>query len=147
MAAYLECVTHSTRSASEMFDLARDIAVHTESQSGASEQAIAGVTEGLIGLGEQVTWRASHWGIPFNLTSRVTEFEAPRRFVDEQTHGPFTSFRHEHLFEPTISGSVMIDRIHFSAPFGIVGKAVETLVLARYLRRLIEDRGRYLAAR
>lgn len=129
-----------------MFDLARNIDTHVESQSGAAEKAVSGVATGLIGLGEDVTWSARHFGVPLRLTSRVTEFDAPHRFVDEQTHGPFKSFHHEHLFEPTAEGSIMVDRIRFVAPFGPVGRVAESLVLARYMRRLIEDRGKYLAA-
>jgi len=64
----------------------------------------------------------------------------------EQVRGPFTTFHHEHRFEATESGSVMIDRIRFDAPFGLIGRAVEKLVLARYMQRLIEERGRFLAA-
>jgi hypothetical protein len=48
--------------------------------------------------------------------------------------------------EPTANGSVMIDRIHVVAPFGALGRLAEKLVLARYLRQLIRDRGEYLAA-
>jgi len=147
MAVSFECVTSSPRSASDMFDLARDIDVHTASQSDSGERATGGVTGGLIGLGETVTWKARHFGLSLSLTSRVTEFDAPHRFVDEQTRGPFTSFRHEHLFEPTASGSVMTDRVQFTAPFGVLGRLVEKLVLERYLRRLIEGRGRFLAGR
>jgi hypothetical protein len=40
----------------------------------------------------------------------------------------------------------MIDRIEFTAPFGLLGRVVEKLVLARYLQRLIEARSLYLAA-
>lgn len=40
----------------------------------------------------------------------------------------------------------MIDRIEFEAPFGVLGRAVEKLVLAGYLRKLIEERNRYLTA-
>ena len=145
MAVSFECVTSSTRSAHEMFDLARDIDVHTASQSDSGERATGGVTGGLIGLGETVTWKARHFGLPLSLTSRVTEFDAPHRFVDEQTRGPFNVFRHEHVFEPTASGSVMIDRVQFTAPFGLLGRIVERVVLKRYLMRLIENRGEYLA--
>jgi len=147
MAVSFECVISSPRSASDMFDLARDIDVHTASQSDSGERATGGVTGGPIGLGETVTLKARHFGLPLSLTSRVTEFDAPHRFVDEQTRGPFTSFRHEHLFEPTASGSVMTDRVQFTAPFGALGRLVEKLVLERYLRRLIEERGRFLAGR
>ena len=147
MAVSFECVISSPRSASDMFDLARDIDVHTASQSDSGERATGGVTGGLIGWGETVTWKARHFGLPLSLTSRVTEFDAPHRFVDEQTRGPFRVFRHEHLFEPTASGSVMTDRVQFTAPFGVLGRLVEKLVLERYLRRLIEERGRFLAGR
>ena len=130
-----------------MFDLARDIGVHTASQSESSERATAGVTGGLIGLGETVTWKARHFGLPLSLTSCVTEFDAPHRFVDEQIRGPFASFRHEHTFESAASGSVMTDRVQFTAPFGMLGRVVEKLVLERYLTRLIEQRGDFLARR
>ncbi|MCU1581049.1 MAG: hypothetical protein JWO01_437 [Microbacteriaceae bacterium] len=148
MAVYFETVTRSDRTAKEMFDLARDIDVHQESQAAAGEKATVGVIDGLIGSDQDVTWKARHFGIPFSLTSRVTEFEPPRRFVDEQTRGPFTSFRHEHIFETDgAAGSVMIDRVNFSAPFGVLGLLAERLVLAKYMRRLIEDRGAYLVRR
>ena len=38
----------------------------------------------------------------------------------------------------------MVDRIEFQAYLGPVGVLVEKLVLARYLRRLIEVRNRHL---
>lgn len=144
--AYFECVTRSSRSVEAMFDLARNIDTHTASQAGHSEEAVTGVTSGLIESGQEVTWRARHFGVPFTLTSKIIEFDPPHRFVDQQTHGPFTSFHHEHLFEATPGGSVMIDRITFSAPFGPIGRLVEKVVLTAYLRRLIEERGAFLAA-
>ncbi|CAD5994585.1 SRPBCC family protein [Agreia sp. COWG] len=146
MVSSFECVTRSSKPAAVMFDLARNIDAHTESQAASAERAVAGVTGGLIGLGQEVTWSARHFGVNFTLTSTVTEFEAPLRFVDEQTRGPFTSFHHEHRFEDTTNGSVMIDRIRFAAPFGAVGRLTEKLVLRRYLQKLIEDRGVFLAA-
>jgi hypothetical protein len=40
----------------------------------------------------------------------------------------------------------MVDRVEFTAPLGVLGRAVERLFLARYLERLIVRRGRFLAA-
>lgn len=149
MAVSFECVTRSTRSVEEMFDRARDIDAHLRSQAEAGERAVAGVTGGLIGLGEEVMWEARHLGVRFTMTSRVTAFDRPHRFVDEQIRGPFRSFHHEHVFEPADdgAGSVMIDRVRFEAPFRPLGRLVEKLVLDRYLRRLIRVRGGYLAGR
>jgi ligand-binding SRPBCC domain-containing protein len=81
-----------------VFDLSLSIDTHLDSQASARERAIGGVTTGQIGLGETVTWRATHFHISFTMTSRVTELDRPHRFVDEQTHGPFRRFHHEHEF-------------------------------------------------
>ena len=78
------------------------------------------------------------------MTSRITAMEAPDYFVDEQVNGPFKRFRQEHEFKEDSAGTVMIDRIEFEAPFGPLGRLVEKLVLARYLRNLIETRNRFL---
>ncbi|MBB5640439.1 SRPBCC family protein [Cryobacterium roopkundense] len=145
MTVSFESVTTARCSPEEMFDRARDIAEHISSQVASGERAVAGVVEGRIGLGESVTWRARHFGLAFSLTSKVTSFSPGRYFVDEQTQGPFRKFRHEHWFEPDGEGVIMIDRVTFSAPFGVFGRMAERLVLAKYLRRLIEERGRFLS--
>lgn len=139
------CRTESVLPPDRLFDLARSIDAHLDSQADAGEQAVAGVTMGLIGAGQEVTWRARHFGVPIRMTSRLTSMEFPERFVDEQVRGPFKAFRHVHEFEATASGSVMTDRVEFTAPFGLLGRIVEKLVLHRYLERLIVERGLYLA--
>lgn len=142
-----------------LFDRARSIDEHLGSMSDTRERAVAGLTSGLIGEGEEVTWEARHFGVLMRLSSRVTELAYPTRFVDEQVAGPFRSFRHEHVFSAVGvgagdagpaggvgGGSMMVDRVEFRAPFGVLGLIAERVVLRRYLRRLLEERGRYLAA-
>ena len=126
------------------FDLSLSIDAHLGSFEGSGEQAIGGVTAGVIGLGEFVTWRARHFGITWTMTSTITEWDRPRRFVDEQRKGPFRSFRHEHVFEPVEHGTRLMDHVEFEAPFRVLGRAVERLVLARYLRHLIDVRNTFL---
>ncbi|MGF9661846.1 hypothetical protein AAIH25_08245 [Arthrobacter crystallopoietes] len=58
--------------------------------------------------------------------------------------GPFRRFRHIHEFLDDGEETVMIDRIEFAAPLGPAGRIAERLLLARYLRDLIETRNRYL---
>ena len=145
MTASFECRTVSALPVEQLFDRARSIDLHLESQKASGERAVKGVTSGLIGDGQDVTWRARHFGIPLTMTSRVTAFDYPHSFTDEQVKGPFKAFRHVHDFAPTATGSVMIDRVEFSAPLGFLGRAVERLFLARYLERLIVRRGQFLA--
>lgn len=140
------CRTESALPRERLFDLARSIEAHLDSQKVAGERAVGGVTSGLIGEGQEVTWQARHFGIPLRMTSRITALDFPGSFTDEQVRGPFKSFRHVHEFEATATGSIMTDRVEFAAPFGILGRLVEALVLRHYLQRLIINRGRFLSS-
>ena len=104
-----------------MFDLARSIDLHTQSTSRTREQAIAGVTSGLIGLGDEVTWGAQHFGVWQTLTVRVTEFERPAHFADVMVRGAFHSMEHHHHFEESGGGTVMRDVFTFQSPLGPLG--------------------------
>lgn len=103
-----------------------------------------GITEGHIQLGEQVTWQARHFGLMFQMTSRITEMNRPSRFVDEQLDGPFKQWRHVHSFEAQADGTRMVDRIDYEAPFGPLGRAVDRFFLNRYLTNLIAQRNDFI---
>jgi ligand-binding SRPBCC domain-containing protein len=128
-----------------VFDLARDIDFHQRSMAESGESAVGGRTAGLIELGETVTWRARHLGLMWTLTSRITEFDRPALFVDEQVSGPFASFRHEHRFEAVPGGTLMIDDWRHVAPFGILGQVADALVLRRLMTSLLKMRNAALA--
>lgn len=144
MSSTLVVVTQSAASPEQLFDVSLSIDEHLGSMAGSGERAVAGVTSGLIGLGETVTWRARHFGVWFTMTSRIEELERPRAFVDQQLKGPFKLFRHEHLFEPLGTGTLMTDTITLASPVG--GVLAERLFLVPYLRRLILQRNRHLLA-
>lgn len=123
-----------------VFDLSRSIDLHKVSTSQTNEEAIAGVTTGLIGLNESVTWRARHFGFYQTLTSKVTEFRSPDCFVDEMEKGIFKRFRHEHIFKIIGTKTMMIDVFDYESPLGILGKTVDGLFLKRYMQTLLEKR-------
>jgi ligand-binding SRPBCC domain-containing protein len=128
-----------------VFDLARDIDLHQRSMAHTGEQAVGGRTSGQIGAGETVTWNARHLGRRWSLTSRITAFDPPRRFVDEQSAGPFAWFRHEHRFETVPGGTLMIDDWNHAAPYGVIGRIADALVVGPLLRRLLERRNAAIA--
>ncbi len=128
------------------FDASLDVGVHAASMRRSGERAVGGVTTGRLRPGESVTWEARHFGIRWRMTSHISEYERPYRFVDEQVRGPFRTWRHEHLFvAPDPSATMMRDVIEFTAPAGLVGRLVAAAVLRPYLRRLILRRNAYLA--
>ncbi|MFP3392220.1 SRPBCC family protein [Brevibacillus sp. SIMBA_040] len=127
------------------FDAARSIDLHMESTANTRERAIAGVTSGLIQLGESVTWEAVHFGIKQNLTAKITEMEEPRYFVDEMVSGAFKRFRHEHEFIPLgQSQTRMLDIFDYTSPFGLLGKIVDSLVLEKYMTDFLRTRNEYI---
>src|ERR1041384_6605475 len=123
----LSTLIHAPRE--RMFDLARSIDAHQDSAEGTEERAVAGVTKGLIGMNEEVTWEARHFGIRQRLTVRVTVFERPSHFQDIMISGAFNSMVHDHRFEQHQEGTLMRDRFEFSSPLGILGKVANGLFL------------------
>src|SRR5512138_28890 len=81
-----------------VFDLARSIDAHADTTGGTEERAVAGVTRGLIGMNDEVTWEARHFGVRQRLTVRVTAFERPVHFQDIMISGAFKRMIHDHEF-------------------------------------------------
>lgn len=123
------------------FDLSRSIDLHKISTEHTGEEAIDGITSGLIKMNETVTWRARHFGISQKLTTKITAYDAPYYFVDEMVKGIFKSFRHTHYFElSTDGGTSMKDKFDYVSPFGFVGKVIDQLVLKNYMSELLIKR-------
>jgi ligand-binding SRPBCC domain-containing protein len=131
-------VTSIPASLDVVFDLATDLDLLQASMRRFRERAIGGRTSGRIGLGESVTWRAHHLGLPWTMTSRIESYDRPVSFVDAQTRGPFGSYRHEHRFTAIKGGTVMTDLVDVAAPFGRPGRMFEGFA-ARYLERLLPE--------
>jgi len=123
-----------------VFDLSRSVDLHKISTQQTNEEAIAGVTSGLIGKNEIVTWRAKHFGIYQNLTSRITGFKKPDYFIDEMVEGTFKRFKHKHIFTDINGHTLMTDIFDYTSPLGILGKIADLLFLKNYLARFLEKR-------
>ena len=127
------------------FDLARDIELHTKTVwPHTKERAVGGVTTGGIGLGETVTFEATHFLIRQRLTSIITEYEYPYVFTDQMQKGAFKSLTHKHKFMEQEGKTLMTDTLSFEAPIGILGAAVEKIILKEYMKRFIAYRNKQL---
>jgi len=123
------------------FLLSLSIDLHTESTAQTGERAIAGVTHGLIGLGETVTWQGRHFGLVLTHETQITKYDRPSQFQDVMVKGAFRSFVHDHFFETDAHGGTrMRDELRSAAPLGVLGRLAEKLVLRRYLRRFLVER-------
>ena len=123
-----------------IFDLSRSINLHQISTIDTNEKAIDGVMSGLINKNETVTWQARHLFKTRQFTSKITEMQSPDFFIDEMTKGDFKNFHHEHHFKAAENGTIVIDKINFETPYGIIGKMLNTLFLKSYLEKLLIKR-------
>lgn len=122
------------------YDLSLSVDLHQLSTAKTKEHIVGGVREGMMKLGESVTWRAKHFGVWLELTTKITEARKPEYFVDEMQKGAFKSLRHEHHFITTRNGTLMKDLFMFESPLGVLGKIVDKLVLESYLRGFLAER-------
>jgi ligand-binding SRPBCC domain-containing protein len=123
------------------FLLSLSIDLHMESTVHTSERAIAGVTQGIIGPNQTVTWRGRHFGLMLEHTSLIDRYDPPNHFRDVMVQGHFRTFEHEHFFEPAADGgTLMRDRLILEAPFGPLGWVAEKLILRQYLTRFLRQR-------
>jgi hypothetical protein len=125
------------------FDLARSVEIHLLSNVHSGEHALAtgGITSGLVGLNGEVTWRARHFGVWQNLTSRTTELRAPEFFQVTMVRGIFRVMQADHMFRPRPDGATeMIDHFRIAAPLPVLGLIAEQMFLRRYMRALLLER-------
>src|SRR5262245_37371312 len=133
----LELLTTIAAPIERVFDLARSIDLHMASTNWTGERAISGVTSGLIGPGQDVTWKGRHFGVAITHTSRITEYEFPNHFRDCMVQGWFRRFCHDHYFQRNCDTTAMKDVMAFEGPWGHVGVVVERLVLKRHMEDLL----------
>jgi ligand-binding SRPBCC domain-containing protein len=140
----LELVTEIAAPLERCFDLSRSIDLHVRSVGWTGERAIAGVTSGLVGPGQEVTWSGRHFGLQMRHSSRITEYTRPTFFRDEMIKGQFRSFCHDHFFDGRGTITLMRDVVQFEAPLCLVGLIAEKLVLRNYVEELLIKRNRHI---
>ena len=136
--------THIKAPISQVFDLSRSVDLHKLSTKHSNEEAIAGVTSGLMKINDMVTWRAKHLGVYQILTTKITQYDDPHSFTDEMVSGIFNSFKHEHLFVSEGEMTIMTDVFIYHSPLGILGKMADTIFLKRYLTNFLLHRNKVI---
>ena len=115
---------------SAVFDLARSIHAHTSTASG--NEIVLFAAQDFLQLGDEVEFEATHLGFRHRLRAKITAYDRPEMFVDEQVAGPFRNFRHKHEFKPTEGGTLMRDTFEFEAFCGGI--------LLPYMKRFLTRR-------
>lgn len=127
-----------------VFDLSRSVALHKSSMKEHDEKIVDGIMSGLMNLNDTVTWTAKHLFKQRRLKIKITKFQSPEYFTDEQEAGDFKMMKHEHYFKPIENGTIMIDQFHFETAHGFIGKLINNIYLEKYLTRLLKERNKMI---
>jgi ligand-binding SRPBCC domain-containing protein len=140
----IHCTTFIAAPAERVFDLSRSIDVHRHSMEKHKEQAIGGVFNGLLDKGAEVTWKAQQLLKTRILKTKITEYERPVSFVDEQITGDFSMMKHNHFFKPCDNGPIIIYIFQFERPYKLFGSIVNKIYLTGYMKALLDERNRVI---
>lgn len=99
------------------------------------------------GDGVEATLRVGVGPFKLNWVARHSEIVPGLQFTDDQRHGPFTSWRHLHKFEPlTADTCTLVDRIEYELPASSLSELVLGNFVKRKIRRMFNYRHSVTAA-
>lgn len=94
-----------------------------------------------MGTGTLLDYRLRLAGVPFRWRSRISIWDPPFRFLDEQLRGPYAEWLHLHTFEGVPEGTRVRDRVRYRLPLHPASLPVAPLV-TRQLHRIFSYRER-----
>jgi ligand-binding SRPBCC domain-containing protein len=94
--------------------------------------------------GTLIHYRLRLFGIPIRWKTRISSWEPPHRFVDEQLSGPYRTWIHTHRFTDLGDSTQMDDEVLYDLPLHPIGRCAHPMVrtelnrIFRYRREAIQ---------
>lgn len=83
-------------------------------------------------------------GIPLKWKARITSVITNKSFTDFQEKGPYKLWNHHHEFIPNKKGVLMIDKVDYELPFGVLGIITQALFEKKKLEKIFNYRFQFL---
>jgi ligand-binding SRPBCC domain-containing protein len=90
--------------------------------------------------GARIDYRLRLHGVPIRWRTLIESYEPPERFTDVQISGPYSHWRHTHVFLDAPGGTRMIDTVDYSLPLGPIGALARVIYVRRALERIFDYR-------
>lgn len=78
--------------------------------------------------------------IPTDWVTEITHVKEPWFFVDNQKAGPFKYWHHQHHFREIDGGVEMRDIVNYAAPFGVLGRLAEHMIVRNRVMEIFDFR-------
>lgn len=91
--------------------------------------------------GVEFEYRLKIRAVPIRWRSRITAWDPPCRFVDEQVRGPYRVWIHEHRFIEDSGGTLCEDNVRYAPPGGAL---VNWLLIRRDIHKIFAYRSEQL---
>jgi ligand-binding SRPBCC domain-containing protein len=88
----------------------------------------------MVAEGARIDYRLRLFGFPFVWRTRISLWDPPHRFVDEQIEGPYSLWVHTHHFREERGKTAVSDEVRYRLPLWPVGEIVHPLVRAQLER-------------
>ncbi len=95
--------------------------------------------------GTEIDYRLCLYSLPLRWRARITNWNPPHRFIDEQIQGPYKLWVHLHRFYERKGGTEIVDEIRYRLPLWPIGEIAYPLVAAQ-LRRIFRYRKQAILA-
>lgn len=91
--------------------------------------------------GQLITYKVSPiFGLKMNWCTEITHVVEKQYFVDEQRFGPYSMWHHQHHFKAIDGGVEMTDIIDYAIPFGILGRAMNSVLISNEVENIFSFR-------
>lgn len=91
--------------------------------------------------GQIITYRVGLFpGIRSNWVTEIKHVHFEKLFIDEQRVGPYQLWYHEHHFKEITNGVLMIDKVTYKPPLGVLGKLIHPILVKPQLTKIFSFR-------
>ena len=94
----------------------------------------------LMEEGTLIEYRIKLFGIPLYWRTLIKEYNPSDSFRDIQLNGPYKKWDHTHIFKECKNGIMMVDKVIYSIPFGIIGRLAHFIWVKAELKRIFNHR-------